>query len=157
MMKYIISKTRIIGIIIMLVVFVYSCDNNKLKEMPLEKFEGVWRMDGREIFDGMQIKIEENSKGKLTGKVVGLNDNKYVNIFVDINDTWITGIKRTSNYEFVLTEKKIGSELFSLYDLETKKNYKVEFIDENTFGLGSEESNPKETDVKYIRVNIDES
>jgi hypothetical protein len=64
----------------------------------------------------------------------------------------VTGISRTSNYEFRVTEKKIGSTLFSIYGLETTKEFKVEFIDQNTIGLGSENSKPIGSSIKYIRI-----
>ena len=55
-------------------------------------------------------------------------------MFVDSNAIWISGIKRTSNYQFKLTEKKIAKDLFSLYGLGTSNEFKAEFIDENTIG-----------------------
>ncbi|WP_372650945.1 hypothetical protein [Draconibacterium sp.] len=151
-MKGTITKSKItgLGIILLLGLLISSCD--KLNETPIENFKGTWKLEGRSMFNGIEIKIEENSGVKLIGKVVSLNDNKYVKMFVETNDTWVTGIRRTSNYEFRLTEKKIGSDLFSIYDLETTKEYKVEFIDEDTIGLGSGDSKPTESSVKYIRV-----
>lgn len=151
-MKGTITKSKItgLGIILLLGLLISSCD--KLNETPIENFKGTWKLEGRSMFNGIEIKIEENSGGKLIGKVVSLNDNKYVKMFIETNDTWVTGIRRTSNYEFRLTEKKIGSDLFSIYDLETTKEYKVEFIDEDTIGLGSGDSKPTESSVKYIRV-----
>ena len=144
------SKITGLGIILLLGLLISSCD--KLNETPIENFKGIWKLEGRSMFNGIEIKIEENSSGELSGKVISLNDNKYVKIFVELNDTWVTGIRRTSNYEFRLTEKKIGSDLFSIYGLETTKEYKVEFIDKNTIGLGTGDSKPTESSIKYSRV-----
>ena len=151
-MKETITKSKItgLGIILLLGLLISSCD--KLNETPIENFKGIWKLEGRSMFNGIEIKIEENSGGKLIGKVISLNDNKYVKMFVEINDTWVTGIRRTSNYEFRLTEKKIGSDLFSIYGLETTNEYKVEFIDENTIGLGTGDSKPTESSIKYSRL-----
>ena len=151
-MKGIITKSKItgFGIILLLGLLITSCD--KLNETPIDNFKGTWKLEGRSMFNGIEIKIDENSNGKLIGKVISLNDNKYVKMFVELNNTWVTGIRRTSNYEFRLTEKKIGSDLFSIYGLETAKEYKVEFIDEDTIGLGSGDSKPTDSSIKYIRV-----
>jgi len=151
-MKGIITKSKItgFGIILLLGLLITSCD--KLNETPIENFKGTWKLEGRSMFNGIEIKIDENSNGKLIGKVISLNDNKYVRMFVELNNTWVTGIRRTSNYEFRLTEKKIGSDLFSIYGLETAKEYKVEFIDEDTIGLGSGDSKPTDSSMKYIRI-----
>ncbi len=151
-MKGKITKSRIttFGGILLLGLLISGC--NKLNEVPIENFKGTWKLEGRSMFNGIEIKIEENSSGKLIGKVISLNDNKYVKMFVEMDDDWMTGIRRTSNYQFRLTEKKVGSDLFSIYGLETTNEYKVEFIDENTIGLGSGNSKPTESSVKYVRV-----
>lgn len=105
-MKGKIAKSKIIGlgVVLLLGLLISSCD--KLNETPIENFKGTWKLEGRSMFNGIEIKIEENSSGKLIGKVISLNDNKYVKMFVEMDDTWVTGIRRTSNYEFRLTEKK---------------------------------------------------
>ena len=151
-MNGIITKSKItrLGIVLLIGLLISSCD--KLNETPIDNFKGTWKLDGRSMFNGIEIKIEENSGGKLIGKVISLNDNKYVKMFVELNDTWVTGIRRTSNYEFRLTEKKIASALFSIYGMETTKEYTVEFIDKNTIGLGTGDSKPTESSIKYIRV-----
>ncbi len=148
-----IKKSKVIefGFILLFILFVAGCDSTKFDETPIESFKGVWKLEGRSMFSGMKIKIEEGSEGDFIGRVVALNDNKYVQMFVEQNDIWVTGIRRTSNFEFRLTEKKIGNTLFALYGLETTKEYRVEFIDENTIGLGSNNSKPKDSSIKYIR------
>ena len=141
------------GIILFLGLIITSCDTSKLHQTPIENFVGTWELFGRSMFNGMQIKIDKNDSGKLIGKVIALNDNKYVQMFVEINDSWITEITRTSNFEFKLKEKKIGSALFSVYGLGTTQEYEVQFIDENTIGLGSDNSSPTSSSIKYIRIN----
>ena len=129
-----------------------SCDSNLLHKTPIDNFEGTWKLQGRPMFDGIKIKITEDKNGNLVGKVVELNDNKYVDLFVSLGDTWVTSIDRSSNFEFVLTEKKIASKLFSLYGLDTTQDYKVKFIDNNTFGLGTGSADPSQSSIRYSRV-----
>ena len=104
------------------------------------------------MLKGIKISITQNESGKLKGEIVELNDNKYVNLFAENGDIWISNIKRASNAQFRLTEKKIGSQLFSLYGLDTKKEFKVEFIDDNTFGLGTGTEDPVKSSVINSRI-----
>ena len=131
-----------------------GCDSSKLKETPVENFIGVWELKGREMFDGMQITIEKSSEGQLVGKVSYLNENKYVNLFVEKGDLWVSGIKRKSNFEFSLSEKRIGSALFAQYGQETTDTYSVQFIDKNTFALEKGTGNPQNSKVIYRKVNF---
>jgi hypothetical protein len=149
------TKYKIIGFFL-LGLSVISCNTSKLKETPLDNFKGTWKLVGRSMFDGITIKIEENTNGNFDGKVCKLNDNKYIKLFVELNDIWITDISRSSNYEFKLIEKKIGSPLFSIYGLSTTNEYKVQFIDNNTIGLSTGNSNPLESSVRYVRVRENE-
>lgn len=153
-MKDLKSKSKIVGLLLifMLGLLVTSCDTSKLHETPIDNFNGTWKLEGRTMFDGIKIQIEKNKNGNWVGKVVALNDNKYVKMFVGPNDTWFSGISRSSNYEFKLTEKKIGSALFSLYGLETTTEYKAQFIDNNTIGLATGNSDPSESSIKYVRI-----
>ncbi len=64
------------------------------------------------MFNGIKVKIEIDENNNLLGKVVQINNEKYVKMFVENGDTWVTKIKRSSNYELKLTEKKIASKLF---------------------------------------------
>ena len=139
-------------ILLLTIIFTVSCDSSKLKETPIDTFIGHWKLHGRQMFDGMEIVIKKDESGQIVGKVKTLNENKYVKMFVEINDTWVSGIKRASNYKFKLTEKKIGSALFSLYGQSTSKEYSVEFIDENTFGLATGSSDPTESTIIYKRI-----
>ncbi len=128
-----------------------SCDSSKLNETPIEKFIGVWEIQGRTMFDGIEVSIEKNGSGSVVGKVVKLNDNKYVQMFLEENAVWVTGIKRSSNYQFELTERKIASELFSLYGQKTSVEFEVQFIDDNLFGLGTGNTDPIKSSITYKR------
>ena len=54
----------------------------------------VWaeELKGRPMYDGIRIKIEKKKKDNLAGRVVALNDNKYVKLFVEKDDIWVPGI-----------------------------------------------------------------
>lgn len=151
-----INKTKSIAsrviIIIVISFLMLSCDTNVLHKIPMKSFVGTWKLQGRTMFDGIKIKITEDENGNFVGKVAELNDNKYINLFVSVGDTWVTGIGRSSNFEFVLTEKKIAGKLFSLYGLDTTQDYKVKFIDNNTFGLGTGSADPSQSSIRYSRV-----
>ncbi len=130
-----------------------SCGSSKLTETPMEKFSGKWELQGRSMFEGIQIElISDKNSDDFKGKVIKTNENKYVKLFVDSGDTWVSSIRRTSNYQFELTEKKIGSELFSLYGQSTSTIYRVEFIDENTFGLSMNNANPTQSKIIYKKI-----
>jgi hypothetical protein len=51
-----------------------------------------------------------------------------------------------------LTERKLAGELFSIYGLSSSQEFKVEFLDNNTIGLGSEGSDPQHATIMYKRV-----
>lgn len=137
-------------IIIALIFFIAGC-GEKLKEVPTDKFAGVWELKGRKMFEGIQIKIEVQGE-TVTGKIVKLNDNKWVKMFADNGDVWISEVTRSSNYQFRLVEKKLAKDLFSLYGISTSQEFKVEFIDDNTIGLTSETGDPQKATVFYKRV-----
>ncbi len=46
-------------------------------------------------------------------------------MFVEKGDNWVSNIRRSPNYEFKLTEKKIGSTLFALYRQATSTEFDV--------------------------------
>jgi hypothetical protein len=100
----------------------------------------------------MQIAIEKNESDEFVGKVIALNDHKLVQMFVEHNDIWITGIQRKSNFEFILSEKRIASALFSQYGQDTKDQYRVQFMDNNTFGLEKGNADPTKSSVVYRRI-----
>ncbi|MCK4664654.1 MAG: hypothetical protein KAT68_17425 [Bacteroidales bacterium] len=129
-----------------------NCTTDKFEKIPEDRFIGIWELRGRPMFEGIKILIEKNDNDELIGKIVELNNNKYVRLFADSADIWISNIKRVSNYQFRLTEKKIAKELFSLYGLNTSTEFKIEFIDNNTFGLATGNSDPSKSDIFYKRL-----
>lgn len=133
---------------ILISLMIYNCNSNNLEETPMENFIGSWKLEGRGMFDGIEIKIDTNFKGKITK----LNANKYVNMFAEVGDTWVSGIKRSSNFEFKLTEKKIGSPIFKLYGQKTRTKFSVQFIHKDTIGLVSGNSNPLGSRIRYVRI-----
>ena len=146
------SKIIFFLFLIMLLIF-GACNSPKLSETPLSQFEGIWELEGRSIFEGIQIKIYSEKKSEhIIGKITKINSNKYVEMFVDSGDTWISEISRKSNYQFELTEKKIGSQLFSLYGQSTSTNFNVQFIDKSTFGLSPNNLDPEKSTIVYKRV-----
>jgi len=140
------------NIAIVLILIFSSCNNNKLQKTPIDKFIGTWELKGRKMTNGIQIKIHKNKKGDLIGKVVKLNNNKYVKYFVDINDILISKISRKSNYEFKITERKIASELFGYYGINTSDKFIAQFIGNDTIGLGKGNSDPQKSNIFYIRI-----
>ena len=142
--------------LVVITIFVFSCDSSKFKETSIKQFVGVWELTGRSMFNEMQIEISQiNNSDKLVGKVIKRNNNKIVTMFVDSGDTWVSSITRKSNFQFDLTEKKVGSQLFGLYGQSTSSNYKVQFIDSNSFGLSSNNSDPLTSSLIYKRIKQD--
>ncbi len=154
-MKKEMNYNRIIRqlIIVMTVALTLSCDSSGLKETPIDGFIGEWELQGRTVFNGIEVSIQQDSNGKLYGNVIKLNDNKYVKMFVEVGDSWVSEIRRSSNFEFKLIEKKIGSTLFALYGQSTSEKFDVQFIDNNTIGLGKGSSDPTVSTITYKRVD----
>ena len=140
----------LIAVILGLVIL--SCDTSKFKKTPIDNFVGVWELQGRPMFEGIKIRIEKNEANEFVGKVVAINEDKYVKMFVDSAYLWVTDIKQSSNFEFRLTEKKIASELFALYGQDTKTEFKVQFIDKDIFGLDAGSSDPTKSTIIYRRI-----
>lgn len=138
-------------IIFSVLLFLTSCNTEGLSEIPMEQFIGTWSLQGRGMFDGMEIEITQEN-GQLIGRISKLNDNKYIQLFSATNDIWVSEISRRSNYQFRLTEKKIARELFSLYGLSSSNEFRVEFIDKDIFGLSGEGKNPKNSSIRYVRI-----
>jgi hypothetical protein len=136
--------------IVFVVCMLTNC-SGKYERVPMDRFIGTWELDGRKMFEGIQVRIVRE-KGNLVGRIQHLNENKYVQMLATEGDIWVTGISRSSNYQFRLTEKKIGAELFSLYGLDTSKELRAEFIDKNTIGLATGSADPTESSVIYRRI-----
>ena len=138
------------GITILIFLFVFGCGDS-MKEIPEDKFIGVWELKGRSMFEGIQIRIDKENN-KLTGRIVKLNDHELIKLFADSSDVWVSDVSRSSNFQFRLTERKIARDLFSLYGLSTSQEFRTEFIDDNTIGLGADNADPQQSSIVYKRV-----
>jgi hypothetical protein len=138
-------------LLVVILLFI-SCDSSKLEETTMDKFIGTWELTGRSIFKNMNIKIVKLEEDTFIGKFISLNENKYVKMFVDSNETWVTSIKRLSNYEFEISERKLAADLFSLYGHSSIKTFNAQFLSDDQIVLYSKESNPKGSNLIYKRV-----
>ncbi len=107
--------------------FLASCDTTKLSKTSDDLFVGVWSISGETILDGVEVEITKDANGNFAGHITKLNEDKLVQMFMEEGDKLITGVKRLSNFEFEMSEKKIASKLFAEYDQSTTVKYKVEF------------------------------
>ena len=128
-MKYLI-------VILSLMTIASSCDTSKMSETPDSQFLGTWVLSERGMFEGIEIEITKNKKGNFTGLVKKLNDNKYVQMFMQEGDKFLSGIKRNSNFKFVISEKKIAAPLFSAYGQSTTTEFDAKFDGKNKILLG---------------------
>ena len=142
--------TKAIVTLLLATLFLFSC-SDRFKKVSEDRFIGTWELKGASILDGTQIQIQKENN-TLVGRIVKLNDNKYVKLFADSNEVWISEISRNSNVEFKLTESKLGKDLFSLYGQKTNQEFKAQFIDDNTIGLATESSDPTTSTRIYKRV-----
>lgn len=133
------------------ILLLFSC-SDKFEKVSEDKFIGLWKIKGKSLTEGMQIKIERENN-ELVGRIYKLNDNKYVKLFADSNAVWVSEINRVNNYEFNLKENKIAKELFAAYGQSTSQEYTVQFIDDNTIGLAKGNSKPTASDEQYRRIN----
>lgn len=132
------------------IILLVSC-SEKYGYVSDDKFVGLWELNGRSMFNGIQVRIEKEDD-TFVGKIVKLNANKYVRMFADTNDVWVSGIDRSSNFAFKLTERKLARELFSVYGMSGSQEFKVQFIDDNTLGLATEGADPLNSTIFYKRV-----
>ena len=123
----------------------------KLQYVQDREFIGRWELKGRPLLKGLRIKIlKENDE--LVGTITQLPENLSIASYMKIDEVWLKGFERTSNYSFVVREKRPASELFSLYGLSSIHTYKAEFIDDHRFGISDENGNPQKSEVFYQRV-----
>lgn len=115
-----------------------SCDSAKLSETPEKDFVGVWKLTDRGMFEGIEIDIAKDERGNLIGTIAKLNEDKYVNMFMEEGDKFITGISRNSNFEFTISEKKIAAPLFSAYGQSTTSQFTATFKGKNKILLGKD-------------------
>ncbi|UII23923.1 hypothetical protein [Fulvivirga ligni] len=136
---------------IFIISILFAGCNGQYDKVPLEQFAGKWSLKGRSMFEGMEITITE-SEGALTGTITKLNDNKYIQMFAEEGDVWVSEISRSSNYKFKFTEKKIARELFGLYGLSSSTELSAIFIDKDTIGLSKDGKDPLKSSIQYIRI-----
>ena len=134
-------------IILLSVIFLSSCNSSRLSEIPLSQFVGNWKLVDRGILENIEIEITKDENGKFSGAIKKLNDDKYVNMFMSVEDKIVIGIKRNSNFEFVLSERKIAAPLFSTYGQNTSSLFSATFESTDVILLGNNGS-----EGKYIRV-----
>lgn len=124
-----------------------SCNTTKMNETPESQFLGKWKLVDRGMLDDIEIKISNDEKGNFSGTITKLNDNKYVQMFMEKGDVLVSGISRKSNFEFMLSEKKIAAPLFSAYDQSTTAELDVQFEHKNKILVGK-----NGIGGKYIRI-----
>ena len=134
------------ALIISIIIF-SGCDSSKLTETPDSQFTGIWRLVDRGMFENIEIEISKEENGNFIGVVKKLNDNKYVKMFMEVGDNLVTGIKRNSNFEFEISEKKIAAPLFSAYGQSTSTDFVATFENKNKILLGNNGNQGK-----YIRI-----
>ena len=139
-------RNSIFGLFIILIFT--GCDTDKMSKTSDTQFLGDWKLSGRSMFEGIEVKITKDKNNVMKGTIIKLNDNKYIQIFMEVGDVLITGITRNSNFKFTVKEKKIAHRLFSAYGQSTTKEYIAQFESKNKILLGKEGS-----DGFYIRVN----
>lgn len=146
------KTVKIINVLLIVIAMSFSsCDSKHLLKTSINQFNGVWELKGRNLFEGIQVEIEIDKSGKVSSKVVKLNDNKYVQLFLSEGDEWVKSIKRSSNFEFVVSELKLAGPLFSLYGNSTTKEWNAVFKNKNCIGI-SENKNPEMSSIEYCRV-----
>lgn len=128
----------------------FSCSDEYQKK-ELTDFNGTWMVQGAGITDSVQFTIEIQ-EDRVTSQITQLNSNKWVKDFSVVGDKWVSTIERESNYQFKLKEKKIASDLFSLYDLSTSASYFVQFAHPDTICLSSSKSKILKSTHRYVRV-----
>lgn len=137
---------------VMLFSLISSCDGKKFHEVPLQQFVGTWSVKGRSMLNGIVFSIQSGKNGNLQGKILQLNDNKLVNMFMKPGDIFVKNISRASNFEFKILENKVGHQLFSLYDISTSHTFRAIFINKDTIGLGGENETLTASKIQYVRV-----
>lgn len=125
-----------------------SCDTSKMTETSDDLFIGNWTLSDRGMFEGIEIEISKDANGNFVGIVTALNDDKYVAMFMEEGDKFLSGVTRNSNYEFVISEKKIAAPLFSAYGQSTTQEFTATFNGNDTILLGNNGS-----EGAYIRID----
>ncbi|MTI32373.1 hypothetical protein [Xanthovirga aplysinae] len=88
------------------------------------------------MLKGIEIEKSENEKGQFTGVVTKLNDNKYVQMFIEKDNKLVSGIKRCSNFEFVISDIKTAALLISAFGQSTVMEFKATLKGKDKILLG---------------------
>ena len=96
-------------VLIFSLIVLSGCDRSKLTETPDSQFVGKWKLVDRGMLENIEIEISKEQNGSFIGVITKLNDDKYVKMFMEVGDKLVTGITRNSNFEFVISEKKIAA------------------------------------------------
>jgi len=134
-------------VLIITIIIFSGCDSSKLTETPDSQFVGTWKLVDRGMFENIEIEILKEQNGDFVGVVKKINDDKYVKMFMEVGDKIVIGIKRNSNFEFVISEKKIAAPLFSAYGQSTSTEFVATFESKDKILLGN-----NGTQGKYIRI-----
>lgn len=134
-------------VLIISIIIFSGCDSSKLTETPDSQFLGTWKLVDRGMFENIEIEILKEQNGNFIGVVKKINDDKYVKMFMEVGDKIVTGIKRNSNFEFVISEKKIAAPLFSAYGQSTSTEFVATFESKDKILLGN-----NGIQGKYIRI-----
>lgn len=126
-----------------------SCETSKLNKIDKDQFLGQWRLNRSGITDKIQFEIKKKDNGELYGEIIQLNDNKYVQLFMEEGDQFVKNIKRSSNYEFTISESRIAAPLFSAYGQNTTDQFKATFDGEHKILLGKNGA-----DGVYHKINL---
>ncbi len=142
-----------------IILFVYIClfmffSCTKMNYVDEDAFIGTWELKGRNIYNQMTVSIVKED-GKLKGYIVSLPNNKYGEFFLEEKSPWILSVSRSANHYFKITEEKIASDLFVIYNLEETSTFYVTFSkDHSKFYLS--ENTPhgivKESSIYYKRI-----
>ena len=117
-------------------VILISCEGTKYTKISESNFAGTWLLHSDNIFDSLEIELKEDPKKGFIGEVVRLNTNKYVQLFMESGDIFISNIERKSNFEFIFKIKKIAAPLFSSYGEKTTIEHTVTFEGEDKIMIG---------------------
>lgn len=97
-------------LILLSIVVLLGCDSSKLSETPMSQFKGKWKIIDRPIWKDCIVEIDKD----FTGRLITSNNNKYVELFADSAQVIISSIKRKSNFEFFVSEKRLPQSYFLL-------------------------------------------
>ncbi|MGM0479978.1 MAG: hypothetical protein ACQERC_12225 [Bacteroidota bacterium] len=126
-----------IAFTILVLTVLSSCSSSSFSKVPKETFFGKWKLQTKNILNELEIEIKKNDKNKMIGVVSKLNTDKYVSMFMEVGDIFISQIKRNSNFEFTIRQKKIAAPLFSLYEESTSVAHNATFNNKGEVLLGN--------------------